>query len=142
VASFIIGSIDETEEEVQQTCNFIKNSRLDSLDVYLYTPLPGTPVWDYALGKNLVSNSMDWSQLNINFDQNKKQAILLSEKLTREQIIKYYNKIRFLRYYRLVMSLPYSPKLKYLPFITIRILYRLIKSYIKRALKKNKLIDY
>ncbi|MDD5221822.1 MAG: radical SAM protein, partial [Patescibacteria group bacterium] len=61
-ASFIIGSPDETREEIMDTLNFIKKSKLDSFDVYALLPLPGTPIWEYALGRRLVSNDMDWNK--------------------------------------------------------------------------------
>ncbi|MFA5050713.1 MAG: radical SAM protein [Patescibacteria group bacterium] len=85
-ASFIIGSPDETREEIMDTLNFIKKSRLDFFDVYVLLPLPGTPIWEYALQRQLVSDDMDWNKLNIDFVNNYKNYLILSEKLDREEL--------------------------------------------------------
>lgn len=86
--SFIIGSPKETREEILQTFGFIKEHRLTNFDVYVLTPFPGTPVWDYAKARNLVSEDIDWDILNVNFGENHNDAIILSENLTREEIYK------------------------------------------------------
>lgn len=85
-ASFIIGSPDETREEIMETLGFIKESKLDLFEVYVLLPLPGTPVWEYALQRGMVSDDMDWDKLNINFLDNYQNYIILSEKLTREEL--------------------------------------------------------
>ncbi len=84
--SFIIGSPEEDKKDILETLEFIKTKRLDSFDIYVLTPLPGTPVWDYAKSKQLVDEKMDWDKLNVNFNNNYNEAIILSEKLTRAQI--------------------------------------------------------
>lgn len=84
--SFIIGSPEESREDILQTLRFIKENRVTSFDIYVLTPFPGTPVWDYAKAKNLVSEDMNWDILNVNFGENHSNAIILSEKLTREEI--------------------------------------------------------
>jgi len=86
--SFIIGSPKESREEILQTFRFIKENQLDSFDIYVLTPFPGTPVWDYAKERNLVSEDMDWDILNVNFGENHDNAIILSEKLTKDEIYK------------------------------------------------------
>ena len=87
-ASFIIGSPDETREEILQTLKFIKDSKLRGFGVYVLTPLPGTPVWDYAKGRKMVNEKMDWSRLDVEFEDNHDQAIILSEKLSRDELYK------------------------------------------------------
>lgn len=85
-ASFIIGSPRETREDILQTLSFIKENRLSNFDIYVLTPLPGTPVWEDARTRGLVSEEMDWDRLNVNFGVNHKKAVILSEMLTREEI--------------------------------------------------------
>ncbi|KKT42866.1 MAG: hypothetical protein UW64_C0012G0016 [Microgenomates group bacterium GW2011_GWC1_44_37] len=85
-ASFIIGSPNETREEIVQTFKFIKNSKLRGFGVYVLTPLPGTPIWDYAKERGMVSEKMDWSRLNVEFLENHEDAIILSETLTRKEL--------------------------------------------------------
>jgi len=85
-ASFIIGSPQESEEDILQTLSFIKENQLFSFDLYVLTPLPGTAVWGYAKARNLVSEDMNWDTLDVNFESNSNKAIVLSEKLTRAEI--------------------------------------------------------
>ncbi len=97
-ASFVIGSPDETREEILQTLGFIKEIDLDFVDTYVLTPLPGTPIWEYARKRGLVSGDMDWGKLDVSFAENHKQAIILSEKLSREELLSLYRKFQLLRY--------------------------------------------
>lgn len=90
-ASFIIGSPQESREDILQTLSFIKENRLMKFDLYVLTPFPGTPVWEYAKARNLVSEDMDWDILNVNFKSNCDRAIILSEKLTGDQIYRLYS---------------------------------------------------
>jgi len=127
-ASFIIGSPDETIEEMLDTYQFIRDNGLSFADVYILTPFPGTPVWDYAKEKGYVSDNMDWNNLNINFERNSKSAIILSEKLDRETIIQIYKKFRRLRMYKILIALPKSPWLKDVP----KMLVFLAKVHLRR----------
>jgi radical SAM superfamily enzyme YgiQ (UPF0313 family) len=84
--SFIIGSPQESRQDILQTLSFIKKYRLKSFDTYALTPFPGTPVWDYAKARSLVSEDMNWNFLNVNFVINHDNAVILSERLTRDEI--------------------------------------------------------
>ena len=64
-ASFVIGSPDETREEILDTLHFIKTSGLNFVDTFVLVPFPGTPVWDYAKSIGAVSDDMNWDRLNI-----------------------------------------------------------------------------
>ncbi len=119
-ASFIIGSPDETREEIFDTLNFIKNSKLDMFDVYVLTPLPGTPIWEYALQKGLVFNNIKWDKLNVDFSKNYKNSIILSEKLTCKEIKQLYDvflKERKRRYYKLMVKSVFTRTKEMIPFI-------------------------
>jgi len=85
-ASFIIGSPNETREEVLETFKFIRDSKLRGFSIYVLTPFPGTPMWDYAKSKGLVSEKIDWSTLNVEFLKNHEEAIVLSETMTKDEI--------------------------------------------------------
>jgi len=93
-ASFIIGSPKETKKEVLQTLSFIKKTQLRGFDVYILTPFPGTPVWQWAKKRNLVNENMDWSILDVDFAQNHQKAIILSEKLSREELYRLFLKFK------------------------------------------------
>jgi len=94
--SFIIGSPKEKKEDILKTLRFIKKSRLTGFDIHVLFPLPGTPVWDYARTRGLVNEKMDWFRLKEDFADNHDSAIILSEKLTREEIYGLF--LRFKRY--------------------------------------------
>lgn len=70
-SSFIIGSPFETKIDLLKTYDFINKNKLklSQADVYPMTPYPGTEIWDFARQKDLVSETMDWSLLNQNFEQ-------------------------------------------------------------------------
>ncbi len=122
-ASFVIGSPAETEEEIMETYDFIKNSRLDFVDTYVLTPLPGTPVWDSAKERGLVSEDMDWSRLNIEFGSNATKAVVVSRELSRNEIKKLYRRFRRQRLYRIIRALPGSPWLPDLPGAILRMVW-------------------
>ncbi len=118
-ASFIIGSPDETEKEIMDTYDFIRKSKLSFVDIYVLTPYPGTPVWDFAKSRGLVSDDMDWSKLNVNFDVNHANAIILSESLSRERLYQIYRKFRRQRLVRNIRSLITHPMLLDLPKVAV-----------------------
>ncbi|MBU0979033.1 B12-binding domain-containing radical SAM protein [Patescibacteria group bacterium] len=93
-ASFIIGSPQETKKEILKTLNFIKKSQLRGFSINLLTPYPGTPVWDYAQDRGLVNDKMDWDILDIDFEYNHQKAIILSEKIKREELYRLFTKFK------------------------------------------------
>ena len=90
--TFIIGSPEETMEDMEKTLKFIRKNDFQNGDTYVLTPLPGTPLWQYAVEKGLVreDEKMDWSILNIDFEKNMDRAVIVSEKLSRDEIKKMY----------------------------------------------------
>ncbi len=86
--TFIIGLPEESKQDILETLRFIKGSRLAGFDICVLTPFPGTPVWDYATARNLVGEDMDWSRLDISFVRSHDTAIILSEKLPRDELYK------------------------------------------------------
>ena len=77
--TFIIGSPEETEDEILQTLNFIKNSNLTNFEVYLLSPFPGTPIWEAAENMGLVANQMDWEKLAVDSKSRLENRITLSK---------------------------------------------------------------
>ena len=108
-ASFVIGSPFETKEEIMETYRFIQQNPLTLVDVYVLTPFPGTPIWAYAEKRGLVSDDMDWDRINVNFESNYKNAIILSEELDRDEITKLYRKFRKQRLYHNLKNILRSP---------------------------------
>ncbi len=76
---FIIGSPRETHKEIQETLAAFKDARLHRAQAYLLTPLPGTPIWNYAIQQGLVSLDMDWNKLYIDAPDDVENGIVLSK---------------------------------------------------------------
>jgi radical SAM superfamily enzyme YgiQ (UPF0313 family) len=116
-ASFVIGSPDETRDEMLDTLAFIKKSGVGLFDAYNLTPFPGTPVWEIALRKGVVSEdeNMQWEKLNVNFEVNKQTAIVLSEVLSRKELIAVYDKFRRYRLWHNFKNIWRHPMLSDLP---------------------------
>jgi anaerobic magnesium-protoporphyrin IX monomethyl ester cyclase len=115
-ASFIIGSPNESRKSIMRTYDFIRNSKLDLFDVYILTPFPGTPVWDYAKQRGIVSeDDFDWSRLSVNVYRNPEKAIILSETLSKEEIIGLYKRLKRLRLLRSVIRVWNHPLRKDVP---------------------------
>ena len=121
--SFVIGSPYETREQAMRTYDFIRQSRLDLFDIYLLTPYPGTPIWDYATDRNLVSDDMtDWSCLDVNIYRFPEKAIILSEVLERKEVIKLYKKFRRLRFRRNLRKIINHPMMRDVPRMGLNLL--------------------
>lgn len=122
-ASFVIGSPLETREEIMETYRFIQQNPLTLVDVYVLTPFPGTPIWAYAKQRGLVSDDMDWDRINVNFESNYENAIILSEKLDRDEIIKLYWKFRKQRLHHNLKNILKSPFVIDIPKTAFRIFF-------------------
>ena len=92
----MIGSPDETEEEIMDTYRFIRRSGLDFVDAFPLIPFPCTPVWDEALSRGLVSEDMDWNRLNVYWTR-KDDPIVMSRHLSRADMDRVYAKFQRLR---------------------------------------------
>jgi anaerobic magnesium-protoporphyrin IX monomethyl ester cyclase len=85
--SFIIGCPDETADDISETLQFISRNHLSTYEAYVLIPFPGTPVWEEAKFRNLVSDNLDWNRLHWDFD-NTPNPVILSKHLTHEQLLK------------------------------------------------------
>ncbi len=66
--NFIIGSPNETEEDIKLTLKLIRNENLDEVYVHYLMPFPGTGVWEEAKKLGVVSDNfedMDLSQFKL-----------------------------------------------------------------------------
>lgn len=93
-AGFVIGSPDETEEEIMDTYKLAATSGLNHFEVYIITPLPGTPIWDLAKKKGFVTDDMDWAKLDV---MSLEDNIILSDTLSKEQICELHSKFKRLQ---------------------------------------------
>jgi len=104
-ATFIIGAPYETKKDIMQTFNFIKNSPINLFQVYGLVPYPGTPVWDFAVKKGVVSIDMDWEQLSQDFEHNPDKKLNLCENLSKKEVYDFYIKFERLRKYKYAKTL-------------------------------------
>lgn len=124
--SFIIGSPGEDKSKCEDTFRFIFRSKLSRSALYLLTPYPGTPLWDYALEKGLVSNDMDWAKLDINQRLDLSKRVIVSDCLSAGELERLFKKFDFYK------------RISYLKRVIIQGLKRpdLILPYVKLHLQK------
>ncbi len=60
--SFIIGTPGETPKDLNMTIDFIDKNRkkMQGIEIFIVLPYPGTPIWNLAKRRGLVSENMDW----------------------------------------------------------------------------------
>ncbi len=102
--TFIIGCPGETSQDISETETFIRKSSLSSFEVYLLTPLPGTPVWYLALSRGVVSNDMDWSKLAQEPKSLDNSKIVLADSVPREVLYDHYRRLQRLKKIRRLHS--------------------------------------
>ncbi len=88
--TFIIGFPIDTKDTILETLDFIKKSRLDSFEAYILAPMPGTPIWDYAVQKGFVSEGMQWSNIAHRAEYDFSEKIVLAENLSKEEMFGLY----------------------------------------------------
>ncbi|MDP2689318.1 MAG: hypothetical protein Q8P48_04295, partial [Deltaproteobacteria bacterium] len=113
----------ETKEEMMATYDFIKTVPLRNFNVYVMTPLPGTPIWDSAVEKGLISKDFDhWTSLDaVHFSKHYKNAIIVSETMSREEIFKVYKKFQRLRYWVFFKNIHRHPFVKDVPKMALAV---------------------
>lgn len=59
--SFIIGSPNETLDDIMETIQFIEKSRLRESAIFVATPYPGTYLYNLALEKGYLKPNLSWA---------------------------------------------------------------------------------
>jgi len=70
--SMMIGITTETEDELNDTVNFIKKYRPDLVNVKIFNPMPGTRTFDYCIEKGLFEkpkNLKEWAAWTSNMTE-------------------------------------------------------------------------
>jgi len=99
--SIIIGSPRETRAQMEETYAFLDRNRakIDRLGVGLLMPLPGTPVWEEAVRRSLVSEDMEWDRLGIDFESGDiSRCPIMSESLDRAEMIEVFRRFNALEH--------------------------------------------
>lgn len=81
---FMIGSPGETKQDMMMTLDFIKKGFVDTMQLSITTPFPGTELWDYALKKNLITEDMDWDVLDQLPNKDLSDYIILDDAISME----------------------------------------------------------
>lgn len=78
----MIGSPYETEKDIKETIDLIKELDLDEIGLNVTTPFPGTEIWEYAKEKGLVKNDQWddrlWGMHHVD-ESNIKEKIILAD---------------------------------------------------------------
>ncbi len=133
--SFIIGCPNETREDILETFRFFKKLPLAVTDVYILMPLPGTPVWYHALERGMVSNNMDWDQINIRFSE---KSILMSEVMSYPELKQLYKAFLRERFLKLVKGIPQHPYAQDLPKLALKYLASFSRTTLDNFKKRSK----
>jgi len=130
-SSFIIGSPLESRDQIRETYDFIKDSGIKFFDVNILTPFPGTEIWQYAINHGLVGLDMDWSLLSVDLKRQSQRAIILSELVSRKELLKYYRAFLRLRLFRRIRYASKHPFVNSLPEYIKQKIYAKIKKVVK-----------
>jgi radical SAM superfamily enzyme YgiQ (UPF0313 family) len=63
-AFFMIGFPEENEEDILATKNFIKKLKASSICLSIFTPYPGTGLYDKAKSLNIISGDFSWDKFD------------------------------------------------------------------------------
>lgn len=144
----ILGSPDETLQDMHDTYDFVINSELDGGGSGIAVPYPNTEFWDFAEKKGLVNKHMDFSKLRLltdftNLSEND-DFILLSENITKSEIIYIGRCIQKEFAFRNAKNLIKQGNIKNIsmcirhPFIFLPFVFNAVKSIIKNYRVKSK----
>ena len=61
---FMIGLPTETEEDAQQTKKFLNEIKPDWAGISIFTPIPGTEIYNDLINVGLISNNPDFSKFS------------------------------------------------------------------------------
>jgi len=82
---FIVGFPGETRRQVENTLSFANQLKLDRIYIFMYTPLPGTPLAEQAMAEGLLREGFDFEKENNYFLPSVKLPDLSSRELVRLQ---------------------------------------------------------
>jgi anaerobic magnesium-protoporphyrin IX monomethyl ester cyclase len=93
--SVVIGSPDETEEEMLETLRLVDSLDLDKFTHFILCPFPGTPLWEWARDRGLVADEMDFAALDMKkaggFTAEELEArVVLTDKVDRGRLAEIY----------------------------------------------------
>ena len=91
----IIGNPTETITEIRETQDFITDSEIESVGVCIATPFPGTRLWEWCKKRDLIPDTLKWSDFDY---QN--VPVKVCESLTLNELIKVQMEIQSILFLR------------------------------------------
>lgn len=91
---FMIGSPNETKDDMIMTLKFIRENPVDSIDLCVTCAFPGTELWEWAKQKRLVNDYMDWNKVDLRVTPDLKDNVFLNDKMTKEEFMTIYNSFK------------------------------------------------
>ncbi len=90
IGTLIMGSPDETEEDLKATLKLINYKNLDEPHIFQLMPLPGTEVWEYAKKIGIVSEdpSFDFSKLQM---KTFNSDLILTKNISKKDLVRWYS---------------------------------------------------
>lgn len=84
---FIVGLPGESEETLSETRRFLDELRLDDVDIKIFQPYPGTPIWDNRVDYDISwDNGTDYSKMFYKGRPEEYYGSIRTSALTTEQI--------------------------------------------------------
>ncbi|MFH1473790.1 MAG: radical SAM protein [Candidatus Aenigmatarchaeota archaeon] len=80
---FMIGSPNETREDIQKTVDFIDEEKIIPT-IFVTTPYPGTELWDWCEENDLIPSDINWSKALFDY----RSQLHASNVLTKEEVTK------------------------------------------------------
>ena len=127
---FMIGTPTETKKEIQETINFIKDNTLDSVNVQITKPYPGTELWDMCQQMGLIKEGFSWDKYD---------SASFSDKFSYEQLSSFWvDAVNSVNKYTLKRAIQ---RIRHEPAVLIRALYDkrfidIVKLIFKNMFKK------
>lgn len=69
-AFFMVGIPDETEEDIQQTIDLMKRLPLDFVSISVFTPLPGSILFNRTVELGMMDRNPDWDRFDYQSPEN------------------------------------------------------------------------
>ncbi|MBA7499049.1 hypothetical protein ES704_01788 [subsurface metagenome] len=92
--SLMFGSPGETLDDMKQTLDlidFMKENDANLIWAFVTTPFPGTEIWEIAKQKGVVSDDMDWNELD---HSNVDNPMLLDDSVSKDEFKKVFEEAK------------------------------------------------
>jgi len=89
-AYFMIGFPTETSENIEQTYNFLQNKKIGKVLFSIFTPYPGTELFEQADKLGLIPKNIDWSNFSHQSPENHFMKYVKKEEFN-DWVIKFNN---------------------------------------------------